>query len=101
MDGVAISEDAVVKTGELVVLANALTVVVESILELFELFELLLSSLLSPRTAPTRSLAILDQDSSLLCASQQAAGPSPLIFLSYTFNFSLFHHILLFFISFW
>lgn len=32
------------------------------------------------RTAPTRSLAIRDHDSIRLCANQQAAGPSPLIF---------------------
>lgn len=32
------------------------------------------------RTAPTRSLAIRDQDSMRLWASQQAAGPRPLIF---------------------
>lgn len=39
-----------------------------------------LSSVLSDfRTAPTRSLAIRDHDSSRLCASQQAAGPKPLI----------------------
>jgi len=31
------------------------------------------------RTAPTRSLAIRDQDSMRLWASQQAAGPRPLI----------------------
>lgn len=31
------------------------------------------------RTAPTRSFASRDQDSIRLCASQQAAGPSPLI----------------------
>lgn len=33
------------------------------------------------RTAPTRSFASLDHDSIRLCASQQAAGPSPLIFV--------------------
>lgn len=31
------------------------------------------------RTAPTRSLAKRDHDSILLCASQHAAGPKPLI----------------------
>lgn len=39
-----------------------------------------LRSRVTRRTAPTRSLAMRDQDSMRLCASQQAAGPSPLIF---------------------
>ncbi len=43
--------------------------------------ELFSSSLLSDfLTAPTRSFAILDQDSNRLCANQHAAGPKPLIF---------------------
>ena len=40
----------------------------------------LLSVLSVLRTAPTRSLAIRDQDSNRLWANQQAAGPNPLIF---------------------
>lgn len=39
-----------------------------------------LRSSVTRRTAPTRSLAMRDQDSMRLCASQQAAGPRPLIF---------------------
>lgn len=39
-----------------------------------------LRSRVTRRTAPTRSLAIRDHDSIRLWASQQAAGPRPLIF---------------------
>ena len=39
-----------------------------------------LRSKVTRRTAPTRSLAMRDQDSMRLWASQQAAGPRPLIF---------------------
>lgn len=41
------------------------------------------------RTAPTRSLAKRDHDSIRLCASQQAAGVRPLIFICYQWTASL------------
>jgi len=45
------------------------------------------------RTAPTRSLAIRDQDSRRLWASQQAAGPKPLIFCILNFLFTRAHSL--------
>lgn len=46
-----------------------------------DVVDALLPSFLSVdfRTAPTRSFAKRDHDSIRLCASQQAAGPNPLI----------------------
>lgn len=42
------------------------------------------------RTAPTRSFAKRDHDSIRLCANQQAAGPSPLIFVCHSCSFRSF-----------
>jgi hypothetical protein len=96
VDGVAISQEvALVVTCVFVVGVIELTVHVESTLELLELDR---SSLCRCRTAPTRSLAMRDHDSSLLCASQQAAGPNPLIILKIFYDCTKFRFKILSFL---